>query len=117
MIYLTPGTTASIWLSLRESVPSGNTASFVFTFTNDITGDTKSFTPIDLQPTNKWSKYEILVATPESLPGTIDMNPGMWSYTIYADTALLETGKVMVEETKTWTTRNTPAKNTVVRRR
>ena len=73
MIYLTPGITASIWMSLRESVTYGSTASFDFTFTNDITGATKSFTPTDLQPTNKWSRFEILVDTPESLPGTIDM--------------------------------------------
>jgi hypothetical protein len=117
MIYLTPGTTASIWMSLRESVTYGSTASFDFTFTNDITGATKSFTPTDLQPDNKWSRFEILVGTPESLPGTIDMKPGMWSYKVEAGSTLLETGKVIVVDTPTWTARSTPAKNTVVRRR
>jgi hypothetical protein len=96
----------------------GSTASFLFTFTNDITGATKSFYPTDLQPDNKWSRFEIVVTTPESLTQSqIDMSPGMWSYKVDAGSSTLETGKVLVEESKSWTTLNRPAKNTTVLRR
>jgi len=117
MIYLTPGVTSSVWLSLRESAPIGSTGSFKFTFTNDISGVSKVFYPTDLQPTNKWSKFNLLVAKPESLPNTIDLAAGMWSYKIEDGSTLLETGKVMVEEDKSWTTLSRPAKNTPVLRR
>lgn len=118
MINLTPGVTASIWMSLRESMPYGSTASFKFTFTNDISGSSKVFYPTDLQPDNKWSKFNIIVATPENLSiSKLDMSPGMWSYTVEAGTTTLETGKVLVNETKTWTTLDRPAKNTPVLRR
>jgi len=117
MIYLTPGVTQSTWLSLRESMAYGSTASVIFTFTNDMTGEAITFTPVDLQPTNKWSKYNLYVGTPQALPTVLDMRPGMWSYTIISDSITLETGKVMVENTKTWTTRTTPAKNTAVFKR
>lgn len=112
MINLTPGITSSVWLSLRESMAYGSTDPFVMTLTNDITGATKSFTPTDLQPTNKWSRFEIGVGTPESLAtGKLDLRPGMWSFVIKAGTTTLETGKVVVQETKTWTTLDRPAKN------
>ena len=117
MIYLTPGVTQSVWLSLRETMPYGSTASFQFTLTNDITGTVKTFYPSDLQPTNKWSRFNLLVGTPESLPNTIDLSAGMWSMKIEADGTLLETGKVIVEESKSWTTLARPAKNTPVLRR
>ena len=117
MIYLTPGVTQSVWLSLRETMPYGSTASFKFTLTNDITGNVKTFYPTDLQPTNKWSKFNFYVGTPESLPTTIDLSQGMWSMRIEADGTLLETGKVIVEESKSWTTLTRPAKNTPVLRR
>ena len=117
MIYLTSGITQSVWLSLRESVPVGSTGSFKFTFTNDISGEVKSFYPVDLQPTNKWSKFDLLVGTPESLPNKINMSAGMWSYKVEDGSTLLETGKVMVEEDKSWTTLARPAKNTKVLRR
>ncbi len=118
MINLTPGVTASIWMSLRESIPYGSTASFKFTFTNDISGSSKVFYPTDLQPDNKWSKFNIIVATPENLSTSkLDMTPGMWSYIVSAGSTTLETGKVLVNETKTWTTLDRPAKNTPVLRR
>lgn len=112
MIYLTPGTTASIWLSLRESIPVGVGGDFKFTFTNDISGDTKVFYPLDLQPSNKWSKFNLIVDTPEDLPSSkLDMRAGMWSYKVEVSDVTLETGKVLVEEGKTWTTLKRPAKN------
>lgn len=117
MIYFTPGVTQSIWLSLRESVPVGATGSFKFTFTNDISGEVKEFYPTDLQPNNPWSKFEIKVDTPESLPGVIDLKSGMWEYKVEIDSTLLDTGKILVEETKTWTKIDRPAKNIKVLRR
>jgi hypothetical protein len=118
MINLTPGVTSSIWMSLRESMPYGSTASFKFTFTNDISGNVKTFYPTDLQPTNKWSRFNISVGTPENLSiSKLNLSPGMWSYIVEADTTTLETGKVIVEETKIWTTLDRPAKNTPVLRR
>jgi hypothetical protein len=119
MINLTSGMTSSIWLSLREDVPVGSTASFKFTFTNDVTGEQKVFYPTDLQPNNKWSRFEIAVGTPEnlSLP-KLKMSAGMWSYEVTAAQAILETGKVLVKENKTvWSTLDRPAKNTGALRR
>lgn len=118
MIYLTPGITASVWMSLRESMPYGSTASFKFTLTNDMTGDSKVFYPTDLQPDNKWSRFNIIVATPENLSiAKLDLRAGMWSYKVEADTTVLETGKVLVEESKTWTTLDRPAKTIKVLKR
>ena len=118
MINLTPGVTSSIWMSLRESIPYGSTASFKFTFTNDISGTVKTFYPTDLQPTNKWSRFNISVGSPENLSiSKLNLSPGMWSYIVEADTTTLETGKVIVEETKIWTTLDRPAINTPVLRR
>jgi hypothetical protein len=118
MINLTPGITYSLWMSLREDLPFGSTASFKFTFTNDISGSTKVFYPTDLQPTNKWSRFEIVVGKPENLTiSKLDMVPGMWSYIVDAGGTTLETGKVLVKETKSWTTLDRPAKNTPVLRR
>lgn len=118
MIYFTPGTTASVWMSLRESMPYGSTASFKFTLTNDMSGDVKVFYPTDLQPTNKWSRFNIVVGTPENLNvPKLDLRAGMWSYKVEADSTILETGKVLVEESKTWTTLDRPAKNIKVLKR
>lgn len=118
MIYFTPGITQSVWLSLRESLDYGSTASFLFTFTNDVSGEVKSFYPTDLQPNNKWSRFEIVVGTPENLATPkIDMRAGMWSYVVTANTKALETGKVLVEESKVWTTLDRPAKNIKVLKR
>jgi hypothetical protein len=112
MIYLTPGVTQSIWLSLRESAPVGSTGSFRFEFTNDISGQKKVFYPADLQPDNKWSRYEWNVGTPENLSsGRFDMRPGMWSYVITDGEVLLESDKILVEESKVWQTVDRPGKN------
>jgi hypothetical protein len=117
MIYLTPGMTSSIWMSLRESVPVGNTASFKFTFTNDMSGEQKIFYPVDLQPTNKWSRFEIAVGTPESLPNRINMRNGMWDYQVEVSSTILETGKILVSEVKDWTVLDRPDKKTNVLKR
>lgn len=111
MINLTPGVTSSIWMSLREDSPIGSTGSFKFTFTNDITGSQKVFYPTDLQPTNLWSRFEISVGTPENLNGgKLNMSPGMWSYVVEDGQSTLETGKVLVQQTKNWSALDRPAK-------
>jgi len=112
MINLTPGATTSVWLSLRESLPYGSTQSFKMTLTHDISGATKSFFPTDLQPDNKWSRFDIGVGTPENLTTSkLDLRAGMWSFIVEAGTATLETGKVQVLEQKVWTTLERPAKS------
>lgn len=117
-INLTPGITQSVWLSLREAAPVGYTGSFVFVFTNDITGATKSSTLSDLQPTNKWSRFDWCVKTPENLnAGQYNFKPGMWSFQVTASGVQLETGKVFVSEAMTWSTIERPAKNTGAIRR
>lgn len=111
IINLTPGMTSSVWMSLREDSPIGSTSSFKFTFTNDMTGSNKVFYPTDLQPTNKWSRFEMSVGTPENLSTPkLNMSPGMWSYVVEDGQTTLETGKVIVQETKTWSALDRPAK-------
>jgi hypothetical protein len=111
MINLTSGTN-SIWMSLREDLDYGSTASFKFTFTNDVSGQQKVFYPTDLQPTNKWSRFDISVGTPENLSiPRLNLVPGMYSYLIEGGSAILETGKVIVAETITWSALDRPAKN------
>jgi len=118
MINLIPGITSSVWMSLREDLPYGSTASFVMSLTNDVTGAQKSFTINDLQPDNKWSRFNLCAATPENLStGRLNLVSGMWSYKVTADTAILETGKVIVEEAKTWAVLDRPAKNNGALRR
>lgn len=117
MIYLTPGTTASIWMSLRESAPVGSTGSFKFTLTNDMSGSEVVFYPTDLQPDNKWSRFNFYVGTPQNLPQTLDLRPGMWSFKVEDSGHLLEWGKILIEETKNWTTLDRPAKNVKVLKR
>lgn len=117
MIYLTPGITQSIWMSLRESAPVGSTGSFKFTLTNDMSGSIVQFYPIDLQPDNKWSRFNFYVGTPQNLPSVLDLRPGMWSFEVEDGSDILETGKVLVNEPKNWTTYNRPAKNVVVLKR
>lgn len=117
-INLTPGITASVWISLRELAPIGYTGSFTFTFTNDITGIVKTATPTDLQPSNKWSRYNFIVSQPENLnAGVFNFQSGMWSYVVSANNQTLQTGKVFVEESKTWAVLQRPAKNTGALRR
>lgn len=118
MIYFTAGITQSYWFSLRESMAYGSTASFVMTLTNDVSGATKSFYPTDLQPDNKWSRFDLSVGKPEDLAiGRLNLNPGMWSYSIFAGTDAIETGKAIVEEVKAWNVLDRPDKNKVVLRR
>jgi hypothetical protein len=115
MIYFTPGITQSIWLSLRESVSA--TQSFKFTLTNDISGKTVSFYPVDLQPENYWSRFEINVDKPQSLPNVVDLSAGMWSLDVSYNSETIETGKILVQEAKDWNKINRPAKNIKVLRR
>lgn len=117
MIYLTPGITQSVWLSLRESAPVGSTSSFKFTLTNDMTGQQVQFYPQDLQPSNKWSRFNFYVGTPQNLPLVLDLRPGMWSFKVEDGSSTLETGKVLVNEQTNWTTMQRPAKNIVVLKR
>lgn len=119
MINLTYGLTSSIWLSLREDMPVGSTASFQFIFTNDVTGVVKTFNPTDLQPDNKWSRFEIAVGAPENLNlPKLNISAGMWSYVIQAGSTILETGKVLVKETKNnWAVLDRPAKSNGALRR
>jgi hypothetical protein len=115
MIYFTPGITQSVWLSLRES--AGATTSFKWTMTNDISGDVKVLYPVDLQPNNPWSRFEIKVDKPEALPNVINLSAGMWSFKIEVGSNVIETGKILVEEGKNWTKVSRPAKNVKVLRR
>jgi hypothetical protein len=115
MIYFTPGITQSVWLSLRESV--GATQSFKWTLTNDISGKIKTFFPTDLQPNNPWSRFDIKVDKPEDLPNVIDLSNGMWSFKVEVGSEIIETGKILVEESKSITKISRPAKNTKVLRR
>lgn len=125
MVYLRQGDEKNLWFSLRESAPIGSTGSFQMSFTNDISGESKSYKPNDIQPTNKWSNFSIEavqnMASENLLTGKLYLVPGMWSFIItdnYQST-ILETGKVLVEEgTPTpITTLTRPAKSKVVLRR
>lgn len=117
MIYLIPGEEKTIWLRLKEMMPNGSTASFQFTFTNDMTGESKVFEPTDLAPTKDWSVFALKVDKPEALPNILDLRPGMWSYKIDADSTILETGKVLVEGDNQKVIRKTPDKKTVTFKR
>ena len=118
MIYLKTGITQSIWLSLRESSPIGSTNSFKFTFTNDVSNESKVFYPIDLQPNNKWSKFNIIAQPNEDLSQSkINMVDGMWNFIVEDSSIVLETGKVLVEGNKAWITLNRPDKTKIVMRR
>lgn len=113
MINLQTGSN-SVWLSLRENLPVGVTpSSFSFTFTNDIRGETYSFTASDLTPNSKWSAFTINIGTPQNLLGpTLSMTPGMYSYSVNNGSTTLDTGKLMVIENKTFVTLDRPAKST-----
>lgn len=118
MINLTAGTN-SIWLSLRESIPYGSTSSnYKFTFTFDLSSETKVMYPTDLQPDNKWSRFEIGLSSSESLTQSIaNMRAGMWSYKVELGSTVLEMGKALVDETWVWTTLDRPTKTTPVLKR
>jgi len=118
MIYFLQGVTQSIWMPLRETAPIGSTNSFQFQITNDISGEQKTFWPQDLQPSNKWSRFDLIVSTPENLSaGVLDINPGMWSFRVFDAGKCLKTGKILVQENKSWNVLTRPAKNKVVLRR
>lgn len=118
LITLTPGLTSSVWMSLREDLPYGSTASFLFTLTNDVSGATKSFSPTDLQPNNQWCEFRIGVGSPENLSiSKLNLVAGMWSYVVTAGQKQLETGKVVVKEQKNWSALDRPAKTSGAIRR
>ena len=117
MINLESGTN-SVWLSLRESLPVGITPSyFNFTLTNDMRGETYSFSSLDLTPDGKWSSFNIGVGATWST--LTDLPSGMYSYLVTASgsSVSLETGKAMMIETITRVTLDRPAKNTKVLKR
>lgn len=116
MIYLIPGEEKTIWLRLKEMMPKGSTASFQFTFTNDMTGESKVFEPGSTS-SGDWSVFVLKVDKPEALPNILDLRPGMWSYKIDADSTILETGKVLVEGDNQRVIRKTPDKKTVTFKR
>ena len=121
MINLETGTN-SVWLSLRESLPSGSTNStnFQFVFKQDITGMTWTFNPTDLTPTAKWSSFNIAIGTPQSLTQSrLNMKTGQYTYNVYDNHSgtLLETGKVNVGIQNEITAVTSPAKNTTAVRR
>ena len=117
MIYLSKGVTSSIWVNLKESIPVGNTASVLLSIQNDISGEVKNLYPNDLQPDNPWSRYDIYVGEPESLPDVIDLEYGMYDITFKVDSTILKTGKIIVRDEKSWTKIDRPAKNIKVLRR
>ena len=115
MIYLTSGITQSVWLSLRET--AGATTSFTFNLTHDMSGATVSFTPIDKQPTNPWSRFELLVGPTQSLPDVLNLRAGMWSFTVTSGGSEIETGKILVEQDTNWTVIERADKNIKVLKR
>lgn len=125
MVYLKQGEDKYLWFSLRESEPIGSTNSFTMTFTNDVSNESKSYKPVDIQPDNKWSRFLIQPvenkASENLLIGKPYLVPGMWSFTIIdnKDSTILETGKVLVVEKVITpiTTLERPAKSKVVLRR
>lgn len=119
MINLSTGTN-SIWLSLRENVAYGATSTnYKFTFTHDLSNESKICYPTDLQTDNKWSRFNIVVGTPESFTSsvTLDLRAGMWSYKVELGSTVLEMGKVLVDETWDWTTLSRPTQTTTVLKR
>jgi hypothetical protein len=112
-INLETGVTSSVWMSLKESVPIGYTGSYQFNLTNDITGATKSFTPTDQQPTNKWSIFYLSINQPENLAaGILDLADGMWSFDVIANSQKIESGKIMVKWSKNWQNIHRPGQKT-----
>lgn len=111
MINLETGTN-SVWLSLRESLPVGLTPSyFNITFTNDMRGETYSYTGLDLTPNGKWSSFNIIVG---SATASLNLVPGQYSYLVTASgsSVSLETGKAVLIENITQVVYARPAKET-----
>lgn len=89
---------------------------FLFEFTNDMTGEVKLFTAEDTSPaTTRYNRFTITESdTEDHYNGTVKLSPaGYWSYTVYEmegasppnldpedAVATLETGKVLVTETE-----------------
>jgi hypothetical protein len=108
MIYIKSGLTASITLSLRESMTPGSTQSdFVMNLSNDVSGLTHSINLVDETPDNKWSTFLI----------NEDLDSGMWSFDIPYLDEVIERGKIIVEEDLTWKVKATPKKNIKIYKR
>jgi hypothetical protein len=108
MIYIKNGVTASITLTLRESMIPGSTQSeFVMNLTNDMSGMTQSLQLTDLQPDNKWSLFEF----------EPNLDSGMWSFKIPYNGVVIESGKIIVEENFEWKVKSTPKKGVKIYKR
>lgn len=120
MINLVAGTN-SLWLSCKETLPVGTTPSYyTFTFTNSMRGETVSFNTPDLDVTNKWGVFSVVLDTPQNLSAsTVDLTPGLYTYQITASgsTVILETGNLTVTEWAQRTVLERPAKNVRVLKR
>jgi len=116
MIYLKPGETTRVWLSLKQYV-GDNVSGAVWVFVNDISGQKKTFTPVNLEPHNYYSVYDITVDTPEDLPSIIDIPVGMYSFSVEINNKSIFFGKVIVGDEKQYTKIERGEKNTKVLRR
>jgi len=109
MITINKGQTNEVSVTLNEKITITN-PSFVFVFTNDTTGTTKTFTATDTSLTPvRFNRFSIIENVTEDVyNGTISLtNQGFWSYSIYETPyaspidltdlgAELESGKVKV---------------------
>lgn len=111
MIYIRKNQANTVVLTLNEKATT-TSHDWLFVFTNDVTGESKTFTAFDLSTTTtRFNKFVITESSTENVyNGTIELTPtGYWHYTVYemADTsptslvvanalATVETGKVFV---------------------
>jgi hypothetical protein len=114
MIYLIHGLTASVWLSLRESMTASNVTQFDWRVINDISNRSLTFSATDLQPSNPWSRFELGLGTAS---GQLDLQKGMYSYSVSHQNNILDTGKILVESSVEFETINRPDRDTKILRR
>lgn len=92
MINLTPGITNSVWLSLKEMLPSGLTQSpsYKLELTREINGAVTTLTPTDLSTQSSWSNFAI----------NLNLEPGNYSYKVTETNTntTLEIGRAIVTE-------------------
>jgi hypothetical protein len=110
MINIIPGTTASVWLSLKEMLPAGLTApSYKLELVREINGSITTLYPTDVAVGNKWSNFNL----------NLNLDAGNYSYKVTETTSntLLEIGRAVVEDgPKVWPIRaNIPQKANNVR--
>lgn len=107
MITITPGATSSIWVSLKEAMPAGVTATGVYTLqlVREITGDLFTYSVTDIASDNKWSKFNL----------NLSLQAGNYSYkfTENSTSTILEVGRAVVTEpVKVWPVRQDIPKKT-----